>query len=213
MRKCGSFGLGVSERPRSQVRGLISSVLCPRNAYDEERRAAPRSRPRSNNEARQEVSQLAIRLGAYRPGMAANTTLESSLRNEYARLLARVTQQLEQADRLRALADQLEDSTARDEHLLEELAAALGMSAQLRIEELSLRLRGQRLREVALDVLQTYWSPNREIHYREWFDLVQEHAGRVGGKDPLATFLAQVHRAPGVEKVGRRTGRYRLIAA
>jgi hypothetical protein len=157
--------------------------------------------------------QLAIRNDAYGPDMAANATLESSLRDEYARLLARVTQQRDQADRLRGLADQLEDGTARDEHLLDELAAALGMSAQLRIEELSPRLRGQRLREVALEVLQTYWSPNREIHYRAWFDLVQEHAGRVGGKDPLATFLAQVHRAPGVERVGRRTGRYRFVAA
>lgn len=140
-------------------------------------------------------------------------TLENRLRVEYEALLARVQQQREQTDRLRALADQLEERTASDEHLLEELAASLGMSAQLRIEELSPRLRGQRLREVALEVLRSYWAPGEEIHYREWFDLVQQHAGRVGGKDPLATFLTQVHKAPGVASVGHRTGRYRLVAA
>lgn len=140
-------------------------------------------------------------------------TLHERLRGEYESLLARVTQQREQADRLRALAEQFEERTAADEHLLEELAAALGMSAQLRIDQLSARLRGQRLREVALDILRSHWNPGAAIHYREWFDLVQQHGGKVGGKDPLATFLAQVHRAPGVVSVGRRTGRYRLTAA
>lgn len=140
-------------------------------------------------------------------------TLEERLRGEYESLFARVAQQRAQADRLRALAEQFEERTAADAHLLEELAAALGMSAQLRIDELSPRLRGQRLREVALDVLRSHWAPGEAIHYREWFDLVQQHGGKVGGKDPLATFLAQVHRAPGVASVGRRTGRYRLTAA
>jgi hypothetical protein len=34
----------------------------------------------------------------------------------------------------------------------------------------------------------------------------------VGGKDPLATFLAQVNRADGVESLGRRSGLYQLRA-
>lgn len=89
----------------------------------------------------------------------------------------------------------------------------LGLSAQLRIEDLSPRLRGQRLQEVALAVLKTDWGADRDIHYREWFDLVQAKGHRVGGKDPLATFLSQVNRAPGVEGLGRRSGRYRLVAA
>lgn len=139
--------------------------------------------------------------------------LASSLRSEFELLAQRVVQQREQADRLRALADQVEERTARDEHLLEEMAAALGLSAQLRIEDLSPRLRGQRLREVAVEVLQTRWDPDRDIHYREWFDLVCAEGHKVGGKDPLATFLAQIHRAPGVESAGRRSGRYRLVTA
>jgi hypothetical protein len=53
------------------------------------------------------------------------------------------------------------------------MAGALGLSAQLRIEDLSSRLRGQRLQEVAVEVLRTSWDVGRDIHYREWFDLVR----------------------------------------
>jgi hypothetical protein len=88
--------------------------------------------------------------------------LESSLRGEYEMLLARVEAQREQSDRLRALADALEERTRRDEHLLEELAGALGLASQLRIEELSPRLRGQRLQEVAVEVLKT--PEAQELH-------------------------------------------------
>ena len=123
----------------------------------------------------------------------------------------RVIQQREQVDRLRAVAEQVEEQTARDEHLLQELAAALGLSSQLSIDDLSQRLRGQRLQKVALEVLRLRWEADQPIHYREWFDLVQEEGHRVGGKDPLATFLAQINRAPEVESLGGRSGRYRLV--
>jgi hypothetical protein len=140
----------------------------------------------------------------------ARGDLESSLRGEYEMLLARVEAQRGQSDRLRGLADALEERTRRDEHLLEELAGALGIASQLRIEELSPRLRGQRLQEVAVEVLEAEWGTNREIHYRAWYELLVAHGHKVGGKDPVATFLAQVHRAPGVVKVGRRSGKYLL---
>jgi hypothetical protein len=146
-------------------------------------------------------------------GVGAQGDLTSSLRGEYELLLVRVMQQREQADRLRALAGHVEEHTQRDEHLLQEMAGALGIATQLRIEDLSPRLRGQRLQEVALQVLSTHWGVNREIHYRHWFDLVQEQGYRIGGKDPIATFLAQIHRAPGVESLRRRSGRYQLCAS
>jgi hypothetical protein len=139
--------------------------------------------------------------------------LASSLRVEFELLAQRVSQQREQTERLRQLADQVEERTASDEHLLEEMAGALGLSAQLRIEDLSSRLRGQRLQEVAVEVLRTSWDVERDIHYREWFDLVRAEGHRVGGKDPLATFLAQVHRAPDIESLGGRSGRFRLASA
>jgi hypothetical protein len=140
-------------------------------------------------------------------------SLNERVRVEFDALAQRVEQQREQVDRLRGLADQLEEQTARDEHLLQELAAVLGRSAQMRIEDLSPRLRGRRLQEVAVEILHSHWGAGRDIHYREWYDLVQAEGYKVGGKDPLATFLAQVHRAPGVERLGSRSGRYRLLAA
>lgn len=139
--------------------------------------------------------------------------LASSLRGEFELLAQRVRQQREQTERLRVLADHVEERTARDEHLLEEMAGVLGLSAQLRLEDLSPRLRGQRLQEVAVEVLRTSWGAEREIHYREWFDLLRSEGHKVGGKDPLATFLAQVHRAPQVESLGGRSGRFRLVDA
>lgn len=138
--------------------------------------------------------------------------LASSLRGEFELLAQRVQQQREQTERLRILADEVEERTARDEHLLEEMAGVLGVSTQLRIEELSPRLRGQRLQEVAVQVLRTNWGAGRDIHYRDWFELVRAEGHKIGGRDPLATFLAQVHRTPAVESVGRRSGRFRLLA-
>lgn len=157
---------------------------------------------------------LVVRLPAYDHSVETGfggKDLTSSLRSEFELLSERVVQQREQADRLRRLADQVEEQTGRDEHLLAEMAAALGLSAQLRIDDLSPRLRGQRLQEVAVEILQTRWEIDEDIHYREWFDLVQAEGYKIGGKDPLATFLSQIHRADAVEGIGNRSGRYRLI--
>jgi hypothetical protein len=51
-----------------------------------------------------------------------------------------------------------------------------------------------------------------EVHYREWFDLLRARGHLVGGKEPLNTFLAQINRSDAIEKVGRRSGRYKLAA-
>jgi hypothetical protein len=160
------------------------------------------------------LASAGVRPHAYDPRVETGfggKDLKSSLRSEFELLSKRVVQQQEQAERLRQLADQVEEQTGRDEHLLAEMASALGLSAQLRIDDLSARLRGQRLREVAVEVLETQWGADRDIHYREWFDLVQAEGYKIGGKDPLATFLSQVHRADEVEGMGHRSGRYRLV--
>ena len=139
---------------------------------------------------------------------AATPTLE----DEYRALSAQVREQRERADRLRALADRLEDNATRDEHLLGELAAVLGRDPQMRLEDLDERLRGQRLREVAVEVLRREVGPGAAIHYRQWYGLLTAAGHRVGGRDPVATFLAQVHRCDQVERIGKRTGRFRLVA-
>lgn len=131
---------------------------------------------------------------------------------EYSSLLKQVVEQRERADRLRALADRVEENAARDEHLLGEVAALIGRDSQLRLEDLDPRLKGQSLREVAVVVLRREIGPGEPIHYKNWFTLLEAAGHKIGGKDPLATFLAQVHRSEDVESIGRRSGQFRLVA-
>jgi len=125
-------------------------------------------------------------------------------------LLGRIEQEQEQLERLRSITARLSDQLAHDERLLEEIDSVLGMSPQLRIEESDVRLRGRRLEEVALEVLADELGSQAEVHYREWFELLRSQGHLVAGKEPLNTFLAQINRSDAVERVGRRTGRYRL---
>ena len=57
-------------------------------------------------------------------------------------------------------------------------------------------LRGKELREAIAAEL----SPKPE-HYRILFARVEEKS-TIGGKDPVATFLTQLTRIPGIERVG-----------
>lgn len=125
----------------------------------------------------------------------------------------RIGDQRERADRLRTLVEAVEAQVARDENLLAELAGLLGVAPQLRLESLDPRLRGQRLQEVAIDLLRTRDDPLEPVHYREWYELLVAAGHRIAGKDPLATFLAQINRATPVERIGNRSGLYRLRAA
>ena len=110
-------------------------------------------------------------------------------------------------------AEHSEAQASRDEQLLAELEAALGLASQLRLEHLDARLGGQRLEQVAVELLNRDREFGETIHYREWFTLLQRAGHHVGGKDPLATFLAQISRSQSVERVGQRSGMYRLRAA
>lgn len=140
-------------------------------------------------------------------------TLDQALLSEAVALTRRIEAQAEQAERLRVLADRIDEQTKRECALLEQLESALGRSVQLSIDDLDGRLRGQRLLDVAVTLLEDQIGRGQEIHYRDWFQLLQSHGHRVGGKDPLGTFLAQINRAEAVESIGKRTGRYRLKAA
>lgn len=137
---------------------------------------------------------------------------DEPLVEEFAALALRVADGRERAARLRALADHAEAQAARDERMLGELESALGMAAQLRLEDLDPRLRGQRLEEIAIELLRARPDFGQPIHYREWFALLRRAGHHVAGKDPLATFLAQLNRSPAVEPVGQRSGLYRLRA-
>lgn len=139
--------------------------------------------------------------------------LTKALCQEYRALQARVEQGRERAERMRELAEHAEQQAQAEEKLLSDLAGVLGLSAQTSIDDLDGRLRGQRLRDVAVQVLVDRHGAGEPIHYRAWFNLVREQGYAVAGKDPLATFLAQVSRAEQVQQVGKRSGLYLLRAA
>lgn len=143
---------------------------------------------------------------------AQRSEIDQAVLAEYRLVRGRIVEQRGQVERLRALIERLDEQVARDERFLAELESACGLADQLRIEELDPVLRGEQLREVALQVLAEEVGPEREIHYRDWFALLQQAGHQIGGRDPLATFLAQVNRAEGVVSTGRRSGRYRLAA-
>jgi hypothetical protein len=135
-----------------------------------------------------------------------------ALKEEYVDLKQRVQEARTRADRLRVLANHLDEQASRDEHLLRELEGAVGLSAQLQIEQLDRELGGKRLQEIAVAVLAQEIRPGQAVHYRDWYALFRAAGYSARGKDPLTSFLAQISRAHGIEPVGGRSGRYRLVA-
>jgi hypothetical protein len=127
-------------------------------------------------------------------------------------LLNRIEEEREQLEQLRTIADDLEGQISFDERLLAEIESGLGNVPQLRLEDSNVRLRGRRLEEIAIQVLAEERGANAEVHYKEWFDLLRARGHRVAGKEPVNTFLAQINRSGAVERIGKRTGRYKIAS-
>lgn len=144
------------------------------------------------------------------PEADVSPEFQAAVVEEWRALTKRIQEQRERADRLRALADQVHEQTRQDEALLAELEGLVGIAPQLRLETLDAELRGKRLQEVAIELLEAEVGRGEPIHYREWFERLQARGHRISGRDPLANFLAQISRADGVERVGSRTGVYKL---
>jgi hypothetical protein len=134
----------------------------------------------------------------------------SVLHSQRKRLIRRIQEQQEEFEALERVVESLGDQLQRDEYMLSEIDSALGHSSQLCLEEANLRLRGQKLERVAVSVLQEELGTNAEVHYKEWFELLRARGYLVAGKQPVNTFLAQIGRSPAIERIGHRTGRYRL---
>lgn len=132
--------------------------------------------------------------------------------NESRRLRVQIDEREEQLTRVRSFLGHLEAQQDADTRMLEELEALLELSPQLRLESLDRRLRGQRLQEVAIELLHRELGAGHPVHYRDWYALVRRAGHEVAGKNPLGSFLTQIARAPDVERVGERTGLYRLRA-
>jgi hypothetical protein len=115
-----------------------------------------------------------------------------------------------QAERLHAVFADVDRNVQETAGLLRQIDEMLGLAPQLSLEAMHGELRGQRLREIAVDLLRQKKGVGSVVHYRDWYELVLEAGLRVAGKDPLATFLTQIARAPSVESVRPRSGLYRL---
>ncbi len=61
-----------------------------------------------------------------------------------------------------------------------------------------------------MQVLERHVGSGEPVHYRDWYALLRAAGYHVKGKDPLASFLAQISKVEGVEPLGRRSGKYRL---
>jgi hypothetical protein len=141
----------------------------------------------------------------------ATDPLDAAVYAEYRALAASLAQQRERAERLQQLADHARAQAERDEQALIGLAQVLGLDPQMCLESLDQRLRGQRLQEIAIQILAERQPVGEAVHYKEWYGLIRAAGYSVGGKDPLASFLATVSRSPNVRAVGQRSGLYVLV--
>lgn len=137
--------------------------------------------------------------------------LETELDEQARQLVQRVHDGRVRVERAQALLDAATQALQQDEQLLQQVQSLLPSAVAPALDTLDERLRGARLREVALQVLASRAEPGQPVHYRDWYAWMREAGFMVAGRDPLATFLAQVTRAESVRRVGgARSGRYVL---
>jgi hypothetical protein len=137
--------------------------------------------------------------------------MTEALQAEYRALAASVAAQRERAERLQELADHARSQAQRDEDALVDLARILGLDPQMCLEQLDERLRGQRLAEIAVNLLAEAHGTGHPTHYKEWYGLLRAAGYTVAGKDPVASFLAAVSRSPQVRGIGQRSGLYMIV--
>ena len=113
----------------------------------------------------------------------------------------------------RAELNRVESEADRCSRLIAELESLLGFAPQMDLQFESRELRGKRIREVAVEVLREEIGEGKPVSYGRWFDLLVAAGYRVVAKNPRAAFLTQISRAPGVERIGNRSGLYQLVAS
>ena len=131
------------------------------------------------------------------------------LESERRALMERIAVLDRRVEAHRSVLQQLEAELASDQHLLREIEELTERRPQLRIERLDRELRGQRPREVAVEILRRRGGDDA-IHYREWFSLLRAEGWEIRSKNPVNSFLTEIGRTADVERVGHRTGMYRL---
>lgn len=89
-----------------------------------------------------------------------------------------------------------------------EIAAARGAGPQTVGDEGRTVLRGLAVRETAVRLL-VEAGDSEALHYRDWYERVNEAGYAVAGKDPVAVFLTQLSRSPALRK-STKAGVYEL---
>lgn len=132
---------------------------------------------------------------------------------ERSEVADRLAQLRRQSESLHVLVAEVDAELESAERLLRQMDEVLGLRPQLPLDTVNDELRGRRLREIAVQVLRAQHGDGTIIHYTDWLELVTQAGVKVGGKNPVATFLTQISQADGVESVRPRSGLYRLVAA
>lgn len=146
--------------------------------------------------------------------VAVSEHVEGVLERERGQVAERLHSIQDQADRLRALVDEIDRDVAETARLLRQIDEMLGRAPQLSLS-FDGELRGRELQRVAIELLRCEQADavGEPVHYRDWYQLVVGAGARIAGRDPMASFLTHVSRAPGVESVKPRSGLYRLRPA
>ena len=143
--------------------------------------------------------------------MAAVADLGALSRRRAAELLPEARDHEAAAADLRGrLADALEQAT--DEHArAHRLVTALqALASDIPVDERDLS--GRKIADKAIEILPDAGRTRAGVHYRDWYDQLAAAGYTVAGKDPLATFTTAINRHPRIERVGSRTGLYRITA-
>jgi hypothetical protein len=143
---------------------------------------------------------------------ALSDEFKQTAATEREKLLQRFEDCRKRSEHHTELAAEAAQEARRYAHAIREIGELLGIEDQLSIHELHDELRGERLRVVATDLLWRHFREGDVVHYKQWLELVTAEGHRIGGKNPSATFLTQVARVETVERVGRRSGLYKLRA-
>jgi hypothetical protein len=124
---------------------------------------------------------------------------DHALEDERGALVERIDQLQLRLELHRSVFERLSEQLASETRVLREIE-----------ERLDRELRGRRLQEVAVEVLRRRAGTDAVVHYREWFSMMQAEGFEIGGRNPVNTFLTNLNRSPSVQRIGERSGLYRL---
>src|ERR1041385_3917594 len=107
-------------------------------------------------------------------------------------LARKIAEARERVEHFQTLMEDADAELGQHRRLARDIEELLGIAPQLSIANVDEALRGQRVRDVAVDVLRQQLGAEVAIHYSDWYELVIAAGYTIPAKDPLATFLTHV---------------------